>query len=50
MNPLFKNGLFAYVISHNLSDFNREIVATPRINMDFAEEYKDRLWTFFKWY
>jgi DNA-3-methyladenine glycosylase len=36
-----------YILSNSSSDVNREIVATPRINIDYAEEYKDRLWRFF---
>ncbi|MGB7969393.1 MAG: DNA-3-methyladenine glycosylase [Methanobacterium sp.] len=36
-----------YILSDCSSENNREIVATPRINIDYAEEYKDRFWRFF---
>jgi len=36
-----------YILSNSSSDVNREIVATPRINIDYAEEYKNKLWRFF---
>ena len=36
-----------YILSNSTSDANKEIVATPRINIDYAEEYKDKLWRFF---
>ena len=36
-----------YIISKSSSDVNKEIVATPRINIDYAEEYKNKLWRFF---
>ncbi len=35
-----------YIISKKPSDNNEEIVATPRINIDYAEEYKDKPWRF----
>ena len=28
---------------------NEEIVATPRIHIDYAEEYRDKLWRFLLW-
>ena len=33
--------------SNKPSDVNQMITATPRINIDYAEEYKDKLWRFF---
>ncbi len=36
-----------YIVSNSTSEVNKEIVATPRINIDYAEEYKDKLWRFF---
>lgn len=42
---LCKNEL--YIMSNNGTDINREIIATPRINIDYAEEYKDKKWRFF---
>jgi DNA-3-methyladenine glycosylase len=42
---LCKNEL--YIMSNNATDINKEITATPRINIDYAEEYKDKLWRFF---
>ena len=42
---LCKNEL--YIMSNNSVDINKEIMATPRINIDYAEEYKDKLWRFF---
>ena len=34
-------------MANNQSEANREILATPRINIDYTEEYKDKLWRFF---
>ena len=42
---LCKNEL--YIMSNNSVDINKEIMATPRINIDYAEEYKNKLWRFF---
>jgi DNA-3-methyladenine glycosylase len=36
-----------YIMANNQSEANREILATPRINIDYTEEYKDKLWRFF---
>jgi DNA-3-methyladenine glycosylase len=42
---LCKNEL--YIMSNKSVDINKEIIATPRINIDYAEEYKNKLWRFF---
>jgi DNA-3-methyladenine glycosylase len=36
-----------YIMSNSQLEADREIVATPRINIDYAEEYKDKLWRFY---
>ena len=40
-------GTELYIMPKSSSEHNNEIVATPRINIDYAEEYKDVLWRFF---
>ncbi len=36
-----------YILSKRQSEDNNKIVAAPRINIDYAEEYKYKLWRFF---
>ncbi len=35
-----------FITSEKISDTNEEIVSTPRINIDYAEEFKDKPWRF----
>lgn len=40
-------GTELYITLKSPLDFNQRIEASPRINIDYAEEYKDKLWRFF---
>jgi len=36
-----------YIKSSDSKNINNEIVAAKRINIDYAEEYSEKLWRFF---